>query len=181
MALARSRGFLDMKVLVGWRQHFRLVDTVHANRLQDLGLNKVTNAAFCHHRDRYGLFDLDNELRVAHTRDSTVGANIGWHTLQCHHCRRSGFFGDSGLICVNYVADYPAFEHFGKTTFNLCCSCLLHEYLSPGVCGDSVCTEILSHIERLPLEPIAPGETSHQYWLLPALSLKNPNIHNYED
>src|SRR5581483_5846805 len=51
--------FVDMKVLVGWRQHLRLVDTIYADCLQYLGFDKVTNATFCHYWDRHALFNLD--------------------------------------------------------------------------------------------------------------------------
>ncbi len=122
---------IDMEALVCGRQHFRLVDTVHADRLQNLSFDEVTNTTLSHHRNSNSLFDLNDQLGIAHTRNAALHTNISWHTFQSHHGGCPGLFGNSGLLCIDNVADDPTFEHFWKTTLNLyCCCLLLHNCLS---------------------------------------------------
>src|SRR5215471_8889316 len=53
--------FVDMEVLIGWRQDFGLIDAVNANSLQNFGLDKVPDAALRHHGNGDGFLNLDNE------------------------------------------------------------------------------------------------------------------------
>ncbi len=122
---------IDVETLIGRRQHFRLVDTVHTDHLQNLSLDEVTNTALSHYGNSNGCFDLNDQLGITHTCNAALSANIGWHTLQSHHSSCPGLLGNSGLLCIDNVADNPSFEHFWKTTLDLyCCCLLLHNCLS---------------------------------------------------
>ena len=46
-----ERELVDVVRLVGRREHFALVDEVDTERLEDLGLDEVTDAHLGHHRD----------------------------------------------------------------------------------------------------------------------------------
>src|SRR5205814_1358739 len=49
-----ERELVDVEVLVGRRQHLRLVDVVDGERLEDLRLDEVADARLRHDRDRHG-------------------------------------------------------------------------------------------------------------------------------
>src|SRR5580765_7835887 len=72
----REQMLIDMETLISRCQHFRLVDTVHADRLQNLSLHKVTNTALSHHGNRNGCFDLNDQLGITHACNPALNTNI---------------------------------------------------------------------------------------------------------
>jgi hypothetical protein len=50
--------FIDMEMLIGWRQYFRFVDAIYANRLEDLGFDKMSDTALGHDRNGHRFFNL---------------------------------------------------------------------------------------------------------------------------
>src|SRR5579885_3511549 len=109
---------VDVELLVGGRQHFRLVNTVHAERLQNVRLDEVADATLGHHWDRDRLFDLEDQLGVAHTRHATLRANIRRHALQRHHRRGSGLLSNLRMLLVDDIHDDAALEHLRKVAFD---------------------------------------------------------------
>jgi len=105
-------------LLVGRRQDLRLIDVVHAEGLQDLRLDEVTDAALGHDRDGHRSDDAFNHVRVRHAGDATLGANVRGDTLECHDGNRSGILGDLGLLGIDDVHDDATLEHLGETGFD---------------------------------------------------------------
>ena len=75
---------VDVVGVVGGREHLGFVDVVDAEALQDLSLNEVADAGLGHHRNTDRGNDPLDEVRVAHSRDAALGADVGGHPLQCH-------------------------------------------------------------------------------------------------
>ena len=82
------------------RQHLALVDVVDLERLEDLRLDEVADARLGHHRDRHGLLDLADLVRVGHARDAAFGADVGGDALERHDGDGAGVLGDPGLLGV---------------------------------------------------------------------------------
>jgi hypothetical protein len=99
---------------VGRRQHLGLVDVVDLERLQDLRLGEVADAALRHDGNRHGLLDFADLLRVGHARDATVPADVGRDALERHHRDRTRVLGDLRLLGVDDVHDHAALEHLGQ-------------------------------------------------------------------
>ena len=72
---------VDVKALIGGRQDFGLVDKVHAQRLQDLRLDKVADARFRHHRIDTASMMPATISGSAHARHAAVRADVGGHSL----------------------------------------------------------------------------------------------------
>jgi hypothetical protein len=47
----REPPFVDVVGVVGWRQHFGFIDVVDAERLENLGLDEVSDPGFSHYRN----------------------------------------------------------------------------------------------------------------------------------
>ena len=105
---------VDVVLEVGGRQHLRLVDVVDLERLQDLRLGEMADAALGHHGDRDGLLDLLDLVGVRHASDPAVAADVGRHALERHHCAGAGLLGDLRLVGVDDVHDHAALEHLGE-------------------------------------------------------------------
>ena len=110
----RERVLVDVVLDVGRRQHLGLVDVVDLERLEDLRLDEVADAALRHHRDRDGLLDLADHVRVGHARDAALDADVGGHALERHHGAGAGVLGDARLVGVDDVHDHAALEHLGE-------------------------------------------------------------------
>ena len=105
---------VDVVLEVGGSQHLRLVDVVDLERLEDLRLGEVADAALRHHRDRDRLLDRADHLRVGHARDAALDADVGGDALERHDGDRARIFGDARLLGVHDVHDHPALEHLGE-------------------------------------------------------------------
>ena len=103
---------------VGRRQHLALVDVVDLERLEHLRLDEVADAALGHHRDRDGLLDLADLVRVGHARDAALATDVGRHALERHHGDGAGVLGDARLLGVGDVHDHPALEHLGEAALD---------------------------------------------------------------
>jgi hypothetical protein len=104
---------VDVVLLVGGCEDLGLVDEVDLERLQHTRLGQVADPALRHHRDRHGLLDFPDLGDRRHARDSPVAPDVGRHSLQSHHRRRSGGFRDLRLLRVDDVHDHAALEHLG--------------------------------------------------------------------
>src|SRR5258708_18175884 len=70
--------------LIGRRQDFALVDVVDANSFQDLRLDKMTDAAFCHHRNADRFHNALDHAWIAHTGYAPLHPNISGDSLKGH-------------------------------------------------------------------------------------------------
>ncbi len=109
---------VDVVSEVGRRQHLGLVDVVDLERLENLRLGEVADAALRHHRNRDRLLNLSDDLRIGHARDAAIGADVGRDALERHHRDRSGRLGDLRLVGVDDVHDHPALEHLGEAALH---------------------------------------------------------------
>ena len=105
---------VDVVLEVGGREHLGLVDVVDLEGLEDLRLDEVPDPALGHHRDRHGLLDLADLLRVGHARDAALDADVGGHALERHHGDGARVLGDPRVLGVDDVHDHPALEHLGE-------------------------------------------------------------------
>lgn len=96
---------VNVVFLICRSKNFTLIDVVNINSLQDLSLDKVTNTAFGHNRNSYGINDLLDHSRVRHTRDTTISTNISRHAFQSHNSTCASFFGDARLLSIHHVHD----------------------------------------------------------------------------
>ena len=102
---------VDVVGVVGRGQDLGLVDVVHAEGLQDLGLDEVADPGLGHDRDGDGVDDRIDHVRVAHPGHAALGADIGGNALQRHDGHGAGILGDAGLLDVDDVHDDAALEH----------------------------------------------------------------------
>ena len=109
-----KRPLVDVVLDVGGRQHLGLVDVVDLERLEDLRLGEVPDAALRHDRDRDGLLDLLDLLGIAHPRDAAVAADVGRDALERHDRARTGVLRDARLLGVDDVHDDAALQHLGE-------------------------------------------------------------------
>ena len=109
---------VDVVLEVGRRQHLGLVDVVDLERLQDLRLGEVADAALGHHRDRDRLLDALDHVGVGHARDAAVAADVGRDALERHHGAGAGLLGDLRLLGVDDVHDHAALEHLGEAALD---------------------------------------------------------------
>ncbi len=105
---------VDVVLLVGRGEHLGLVDEVDLERLEDLRLGEVTDAALGHDRDGDRRLDLLDQLRVAHARHAAELADVGRDTLQRHDRHGAGLLGDLRLVGGDDVHDHAAREHAGE-------------------------------------------------------------------
>src|SRR6185503_5465688 len=69
--------FVHVMFLIGRRQHLALVDEVDAERFQDLGFSKVSNAYLGHNRDGDCRHDFADFSWRGHAGNSALGADVG--------------------------------------------------------------------------------------------------------
>jgi hypothetical protein len=120
--------FIDLKFVVGGREHLALVDAIHLHRLEHLRLDKMADAHFCHHRNTDRPLDAGDHVGIAGPRDAAMFADVGRHPLERHHRTRSGVFGDTSLLGIDHIHDDAPFELLAKTN-------LAHEFFG-GEAGD---------------------------------------------
>ena len=114
----RELPLVDVMLEVGGRQDLGLVDVVDLERLQDLRLGEVADAALGHHGDRDGLLDPADHVRVGHARDAAVAADVGGDALESHHRTGAGLLGDLRLLGVDDVHDHAALQHLGEAALD---------------------------------------------------------------
>ena len=111
--------------LVGGRQHLALVDVVDAERLEDLRLDEMADAALGHHRDRDRLHDLPGSSpgRSCAPRRPARGYRRARAPAPSRPTRPPP--RRSGLLGVDHIHDHAALEHLGEVAFDAIRSCLL--------------------------------------------------------
>ena len=105
---------VDVVLLVGRREDLGLVDEVHAQALEDLGLGEVPDARLGHDWDGDRRLDPLDQLGIAHARHPAVTPDVGGHPLEGHHGDGAGVLGHLGLLGVDHVHDDAAPQHVGK-------------------------------------------------------------------
>ena len=99
--------------LIGGGEHLGLVDVVHPDRLQHLGLGEMPDPALGHDGDGHRGDDPVDHVGVAHPGHAALSADVGGHALQGHHRDGAGILGDLGLIGRDNVHDDAALQHVG--------------------------------------------------------------------
>jgi len=105
---------VDVIGVVGRRQDFTLVDKIYLQRLEQLRLGDVAYAALGHDGNAHLGLDLLDHLRIAHARDTAIGANVRGDALQGHHGRGARVLCDLGLLGVGDVHYDAALDHLGQ-------------------------------------------------------------------
>ena len=110
--------FLDMVGLIGGGEHFTLIDKIHFQRFQDLGLGEMPNTAFSH--DRYGdrRLNLLYHAGVRHAGHPAIPADVGRNPFQCHNSHGSRLLRYLGLLHGGDVHNHTAFEHLSQADFD---------------------------------------------------------------
>jgi GntR family transcriptional regulator len=111
--------FVDVVFFIGRCKHFRFVDVIHAERLEDLSLDEMADAAFCHDWNRDGIHNFFDEGRVAHAGYATMGTDISWHSFERHDRHCSGLLGDARVLGCDDIHDDAALEHLCEPLFYL--------------------------------------------------------------
>mmetsp|Transcript_3309 Transcript_3309/g.5706 ORF Transcript_3309/g.5706 Transcript_3309/m.5706 type:complete len:251 (+) Transcript_3309:562-1314(+) len=106
----RELVLVDVVVLVRHGEHLRLVDVVHLDGFQDLGLHVVADARLGHDGDGHRRLDGQDHLRVRHARHAAVGADVGGDALEGHDRAGPRFFRELGLLNVHHVHDHASLE-----------------------------------------------------------------------
>ncbi len=114
----RELVLVDMVRLVGGREHFGLVDAVYAQRLQDIRLDEVPDAALGHDRDGDGVLDREDQLGIAHAGDAALGTDISGDAFERHDGGGASLFGDARLLGVDHIHDHAALEHLGEVALH---------------------------------------------------------------
>ena len=109
---------VDVMLEIGGRQHLGLVDVVDLERLQDLRLGEMADAALRHHRDRDGLLNPLDHVRVGHPGDAAVPTDVGGDALERHDRAGAGLLRDLRLLGIDDVHDHAALEHLGETALH---------------------------------------------------------------
>ena len=110
--------FVDVVLEVGRGEHLGLVDVVDLERLEDLRLGEMADAALRHHRDRDGLLNALDHVGVRHARDAAVPADVRRHALERHHRAGARLFGDLRLLGVDDVHDHAALQHLREAALD---------------------------------------------------------------
>ncbi len=106
---------VDVVGLVGRGEHLALVDVVHPEGRQHLGLGEVADPGLGHDRDGHRGLDPLDQGRIAHPGHAAVATDVGRHPLEGHDRHGAGVLGHLGLLGVDHVHDDPAPEHLGQT------------------------------------------------------------------
>jgi len=106
---------VNVKRLIGGGQDFGFVNIIHTERLQDLRLNKMTDAAFSHYGDGDGIHDFEDEFGIAHASHAALGADIGGDAFERHYGAGTGFFGNPGLFGGDHIHNHAAFKHLSQS------------------------------------------------------------------
>ena len=110
--------FLDMVGLIGGGEHFTLIDKIHFQRFQDLGLGEMPDTAFSH--DRYGdrRLNLLYHAGVRHAGHPAIPADVGRNPFQRHNSHGPRLLRYSGLLHGGDVHNHTAFEHLSQADFD---------------------------------------------------------------
>ena len=107
-------GLVDMIHVIRGRKHFAFIDIVNLNGLEELRLDKVSDAALGHDRNRDSFLDAADHGGIRHARDTARGADIRGNSFQRHDGTGSGVLSDLRLLGGCNVHDNAALEHLGK-------------------------------------------------------------------
>ena len=104
--------------VVGRGEDLGLIDVVHAEALEDLGLHEVADTGLGHDRDGDRLDDAGDEVGVAHAGDAALGSDVGGDALERHDGDGSCVLGDTGLLGRDDVHDDASLEHVRHAAFD---------------------------------------------------------------
>mmetsp|Transcript_2980 Transcript_2980/g.6762 ORF Transcript_2980/g.6762 Transcript_2980/m.6762 type:complete len:274 (+) Transcript_2980:275-1096(+) len=102
---------VDVVFFVCNRQHFGFVNVIDFDCFKNLRLDKMTNAALGHYRNRHRLLDGFDHLGVGHSRYSAILSDVSRNFLKRHHSAGARFFSDASLLRVHHIHDYTTFQH----------------------------------------------------------------------
>ena len=122
-------GLVDVVNVVGRGEDLALVDIVDLDRLEDLRLNKVADAALCHDRDGNGLLNAADHAGVAHAGYAASRADVRRDALERHDRAGTGLLCDLCLLRGGNVHDDAALEHLRQFLVEFVTSS--HMYISP--------------------------------------------------
>ena len=109
---------VDMIGVVSRAEHLGLVNEVHLEGFQHLGLDEVADTSLGHDGDGDGVDDSLDEIGITHPGHSALGADVGRDTFQGHNGAGSGILGDPRLLGGDDVHDDAALEHVGQSTLD---------------------------------------------------------------
>ena len=100
--------------IIGRGEHLALVNIIDLDGLQNLSLCKMADTTLCHDRDRDGLLDALDHLRVAHARHATSCTNVGRNALKSHNGTSTCSLSNLSLFRGCYIHDNTALKHLCK-------------------------------------------------------------------
>ena len=104
-------GLVDVVNVVGGGEDLTLVDVVDLDRLEDLRLYEMTDAALRHDRDGNGLLNAADHAGVAHAGYAAGRTDVRRDALERHDCASAGFLCNLCLLRSGNVHDDAALEH----------------------------------------------------------------------
>ena len=132
--------------IVSWRKYFAFIDIIDFNSLKNLCFNKVSDTHFCHYWNADCFLNATYHLRIAHTRNTTCSADIGWNALQCHYCASTSSLSYACLFRSCNVHNYTAFKHLCQVAVQFCSiffhSCYIVYYLFLFLCFSNVVAKV---------------------------------------
>ena len=91
---------------------------VHADRFEDLRLDKVADAHLGHDRDADRGHDLLDQAGVRHAGHTAGDANVGRDAFQGHDGDRAGLFRDDRVLRGDHIHDHAALKHLGQAALD---------------------------------------------------------------
>ena len=105
---------VNMMHIVRRRENLGLVHVVDIDRLENLRLDEMADAALCHDRYGDGVLDTFDHLRVAHAGNAPGRPNVSGNSLESHDRARSRLLRNARLFGRRDVHDHAAFQHTGQ-------------------------------------------------------------------
>ena len=124
---------VQMITVVRRREHFALVDVIHAERLQNPCFGHVAYAHLGHDGYAHRLHDAFDHGRVRHARHASGPAYVRRNALQRHDGAGACPLGNDGLLGRGHIHDDAALQHFRKPRLQSNRSFFHNELLLPAI------------------------------------------------